>query len=175
MHPLLAAPLGLATAGLSGAAFGIYRSITIQRRERKLRKAAATGNAEAAVGAGIETTALVPEIDGTGTRMNTIGAASTGGGMVYLEGDQVLGNAGYAVPSPVSAITSRNSRYELGAVSDSRTFVSEMEGSSSYDARGRRNSVTVSEIDGSPVEVAPPRYSEVAGTPSVGRAVIDRK
>ena len=175
MHPLVATPLGIATAGLSGAAFGIYRGITMSMRARKARKAAAeSGGVAANTGAYNEAAPGISEVDATATQIteldsSDLGANAATGRMVYLEKGQILGNTAYAVPSPISVRSSSSTgREPVSPISELRSPLSELNGSGAVHPR-RRDATIVSEIDGSPVEAAPPSYSEIAGTETGGR------
>ncbi|KAJ9617217.1 hypothetical protein H2200_000938 [Cladophialophora chaetospira] len=116
LHPLVGLPLAIATGGLSCAAMGIYRGVTLSRRAKKAQN--------------------------LGLNQNQMGGLD----MSMLEKEQQLENGGYIVPSPVSAVS---------------PTVSELQGASPLE---RKHSIAVSEMIGSPVEPAPPRYSEVMGT-----------
>jgi hypothetical protein len=156
VHPLVGVTLGIATGGLSCAAFGIYRGVTVRKMKKKAAKEAA------AAGNGMEQS----ELGGRAEMMQS-----------SAEKDSWSTQGGYAVPSPVSAVTPRT---RFGpADDDAQTLVSELEGSgSSFVNPQRRSSIPVSEIDGSPVSPAPPRYSEIAGTLVVEKgseAGVDRR
>ena len=80
-----------------------------------------------------------------------------------------LGNTAYVVPSPISVRSSSSTgREPVSPISESRSPLSELDGSGTVHLM-RRNATIVSEIDGSPVEAAPPSYSEIAGTETGGR------
>ncbi len=129
LHPAVGLPLGIVTGGLSCAAMGIYRGVTMQRRARKARKAEAQAQAQP-------------------SEMGQVVDASP-------PFEKSRSGMDYVVPSPVSAMSSTSKYLD----------VSELEDSSTLSGK----SFAVSEIEGSPVEPAPPRYTEIEGTQVVRR------
>jgi hypothetical protein len=163
MHPLLGTGLGIVTAGLSSAAFGIYRGVTMKNRERKARKLTVDRPAAtSSMSLGVD--AKVPEVsDGSfESRDRPHGVAEVPGSEPYHASHQnnVTTTArvhDYAVPSPVSALTSTPT---CSTVPNSPvTEISELpEETSRYRLQSHRPNHrprTIAEIDGSPIQEAP--------------------
>jgi hypothetical protein len=157
MHPLVGTAAGICTAGLSSAAFGIYRGVTMSRRAKKARKDSLQNRGDL--------TPLQQQMSGTSStssasRIPELPNPEQERVQVQAPPQAAAGDHEYATPSPISAASAPTTDLIYLNTSNPTRPVSELDDTSPTIPRSK-----ASELDSSPVTEgpAPPRYIDIMG------------